>query len=72
MSLTTEMTGKEVMVPLTGSMYVPGKLSDTAELIVDVGAGYMVTKSPKDAAAHFNDKVRLCNYLVVDRLNAGT
>lgn len=32
------------MVPLTNSLYVPGKLSDTEHVIVDVGTGYYVKK----------------------------
>ena len=35
---------KEILVPLTGSMYVPGKLSEPEKVIVDVGTGYYVEK----------------------------
>jgi prefoldin alpha subunit len=31
-------------VPLTNSLYVPGKLSDPDHVIVDVGTGYFVQK----------------------------
>ena len=31
-------------MPLTNSLYVPGKLSDTEYVIVDVGTGYSVKK----------------------------
>ena len=37
-------TGKTILVPLTNSLYVPGKLSDTEYVIVDVGTGYYVKK----------------------------
>ncbi|KAG9312676.1 Prefoldin-domain-containing protein [Chiua virens] len=33
-----------ILVPLTNSLYVPGKLSDTEHVIVDVGTGYYVKK----------------------------
>jgi hypothetical protein len=33
-----------VLVPLTSSLYVPGKLSDTEHVLVDVGTGYYVKK----------------------------
>lgn len=37
-------TGKTILVPLTNSLYVPGKLSDPDNVIVDVGTGYYVKK----------------------------
>ena len=30
---------KEILVPLTGSMYVPGKMSDSKQVLVDIGTG---------------------------------
>ncbi len=38
------MLGKQVLVPLTSSLYVPGKLSDVENVVVDVGTGYYVKK----------------------------
>lgn len=35
---------KTILVPLTNSLYVPGKLSDPDHVIVDVGTGYFVRK----------------------------
>ena len=35
---------KKVLVPLTSSLYVPGKLNDVEHVIVDVGTGYYVKK----------------------------
>lgn len=35
---------RTILVPLTNSLYVPGKLSDTENVIVDVGTGYYVKK----------------------------
>jgi hypothetical protein len=37
-------TDKSILVPLTNSLYVPGKLADTENVIVDVGTGYYVKK----------------------------
>ena len=34
--------GKEVMVPLTSSLYVPGIMEDTENVLVEVGASYFV------------------------------
>ena len=35
---------KTTLVPLTNSLYVPGKLCDAERFIVDVGTGYYVKK----------------------------
>ncbi|KAJ7769412.1 hypothetical protein B0H16DRAFT_1778977 [Mycena metata] len=35
---------KAILVPLTNSLYLPGKLSDLDHVIVDVGTGYFVQK----------------------------
>ena len=37
-------TGKPILVPLTTSLYVPGTLADTENVIVDVGTGFYVEK----------------------------
>jgi prefoldin alpha subunit len=36
--------GTTILVPLTNSLYVPGKLSDTEHVVVDIGTGYYVKK----------------------------
>jgi prefoldin alpha subunit len=35
---------KPILVPLTSSLYVPGSLADTENVIVDVGTGFYVEK----------------------------
>jgi len=35
---------KPILVPLTSSLYVPGTLADTDNVIVDVGTGFYVEK----------------------------
>lgn len=35
---------KDTLVPLTASLYVPGKLADVGHVLVDVGTGYYVEK----------------------------
>lgn len=49
----TMARGAEIMVPLTGSIYVPGAVADTAAVLVDVGTGYYVEKTPPEAAEYF-------------------
>jgi len=48
--------GKAVLVPLSNSLYVPGKLSDPDHVIVDVGTGYFIKKTRADAAKHYQAK----------------
>ncbi|OQS04023.1 prefoldin subunit [Thraustotheca clavata] len=49
--------GKKVLVPLTSSMFVPGKLSNVKSVLVDVGTGYFVEKNVPDAKAFMDRKV---------------
>ncbi|KAF7298360.1 hypothetical protein MKEN_01360600 [Mycena kentingensis (nom. inval.)] len=51
---------KPILVPLTNSLYVPGKLVDTEHVIVDIGTGYFVRKKTKEATDHYTAKI---NYI---------
>ncbi|ORY75430.1 c-myc binding protein [Protomyces lactucae-debilis] len=46
---------KEVLVPLTSSLYVPGE-EEEAQVTVDIGTGYYLSKSPAEALAFYKDK----------------
>ena len=48
--------GKQVLVPLTNSLYVKGSLSSESHVIVDVGTGFYVEKDIKSAAKFYGDK----------------
>ncbi|ERS98016.1 uncharacterized protein SPSK_03601 [Sporothrix schenckii 1099-18] len=50
--------GKNVLVPLTNSLYVGGTLSDPDHVIVDVGTGFYVEKGTKRAAQFYEDKIK--------------
>merc|ERR1712000_245382 len=50
--------GKPVLVPLTGSMYVPGALAQPDKVIVDIGTGYYVEKESVAAQEYFGRKVK--------------
>ena len=41
-TVKAENEGKEVLIPMTGSLYVPGKLGCSKKVLVDIGAGYYV------------------------------
>lgn len=43
-AIKPENAGKEILVPLTGSLYVPGTIADAQKVIVDIGTGYYVEK----------------------------
>ncbi|KAJ4481238.1 Prefoldin [Lentinula aciculospora] len=49
--------GKTILVPLTNSLYVPGKLSDPEHVLVDVGTGYFIQKTRPQATKHYQAKV---------------
>eukprot|EP01029_Cantina_marsupialis_P013551 TRINITY_DN3000_c0_g2_i1.p1 TRINITY_DN3000_c0_g2~~TRINITY_DN3000_c0_g2_i1.p1 ORF type:complete len:146 (-),score=58.49 TRINITY_DN3000_c0_g2_i1:211-648(-) len=51
--------GVEILVPLTPSMYVPGKLASTEKLLVDIGTGYYAEKDVEGAKGFFERKVDL-------------
>jgi prefoldin alpha subunit len=51
--------GKEVLVPLTDSVFVPGKLREPNRLLVELGTGYYVEKTSKDTEAFLDRKMRL-------------
>ena len=55
--LNPQPSDKPLLVPLTSSLYVPGKLSDTDHVIVDVGTGFYVEKTTDDAQKFYNGKV---------------
>ena len=47
--------GKEIMVPLTSSLYVPGVLSEDHCVLVEAGAGYFIEK-PMDKALEYVER----------------
>lgn len=50
--------GKEILVPLTSSLYVPANVkTDPKTVIVDVGTGYYVEKSSDQAIVFYTKKV---------------
>lgn len=48
--------GKQILVPLTNSLYVNGTLSNTSHVIVDVGTGFYVEKDIKSAVQFYENK----------------
>ncbi len=56
-SPTLVRAGEETLIPLTSSLYIPGRLVKDAEILVDVGAGFFVGRSAVDAKEILNRKV---------------
>ncbi|GAA5935229.1 hypothetical protein JCM3775_007239 [Rhodotorula graminis] len=48
---------KKILIPLTSSLYVPGRIKDTDNVLVDIGTGYFVEKNTKEAKTLYNSKV---------------
>ena len=51
--------GKEVMVPLTSSLYVPGLMEDTENVLVEVGASYFIEQNTSKAQDYCQRKLDL-------------
>lgn len=50
-----------VLVPLTGSMYVPGEIINRDKFLIDIGTGYYVEKDTKTSIDFFTRKVNFLN-----------
>nr|CAG4635240.1 EOG090X0NBB [Alona affinis] len=56
--LESTVDGSAVLVPLTGSMYVPGKISQPGKPLVDIGTGYFAENNVEQAKSYFKRKVK--------------
>ena len=54
--LPKENQDNSLLVPLSSSMYVPGRLSDPDHILVDIGTGFFVEMRPKKAQDYFKRK----------------
>ncbi len=57
--LTADKKGKEVLVPLTNSVFVSGHVGDCSNVLLNVGTGYFVEKPVASAKVHCEDKSRM-------------
>ena len=48
-AICPENAEKPLIVPLTSSLYITGQVGDIDKVIVDVGTGYFIEKSPTAA-----------------------
>nr|CAG4647613.1 EOG090X0NBB [Megafenestra aurita]SVE92818.1 EOG090X0NBB [Megafenestra aurita] len=56
--LETTQDGAPILVPLTGSMYVPGKISKPELPLIDIGTGYYAENTIEQAKSYFKRKVK--------------
>lgn len=54
-SALEDLEAREVLVPLTGSVYVPGRIIDADKVMVEIGTGYFVEKN-KEAGKEFCER----------------
>merc|ERR1719231_1537307 len=59
--LSKSKEGDEILVPLTSSLYIPGKLTNLKSVLVEVGTGYYCTKSIPAGKKYCDDKVSMIN-----------
>ena len=51
--------GTPMLVPMTSSLYVPGETTALETVLVDVGTGYFIEKSPDEALKFIERKMAL-------------
>ncbi|CAK7891860.1 prefoldin subunit 5 [[Candida] anglica] len=51
----------ELLVPLTSSLYLPGRVGNKDRYLVDIGTGYFVEKSAKEAKLVYEGKINKLN-----------
>jgi prefoldin alpha subunit len=56
--ISSSTAEKTLLVPLTSSLYVPGKLTDHEHVLVDVGTGFFVEKDIPGATDFYERKVK--------------
>ncbi|MES1906880.1 MAG: hypothetical protein MHM6MM_000107 [Cercozoa sp. M6MM] len=49
----------EMLVPMTTSLFMPGKVADVDELLLDVGTGFFLGKSTEDAQEYLAQRIAI-------------
>ncbi|CAH7673622.1 putative prefoldin subunit 5 [Phakopsora pachyrhizi] len=55
-SVKSKSSDQTILVPLTSSLYVPGKMIDTSRVMLDVGTGYLIDQPASTAKKSLNQK----------------
>lgn len=58
-SIEEMLTAKEsdILIPMTSSLYLPGKVENKDEYLVDIGTGYFVNKLTPEAKSVYEKKI---------------
>ncbi|EDW43196.1 probable prefoldin subunit 5 [Drosophila sechellia] len=48
---------RQILVPLTSSMYVPGRVKDLNRFVIDIGTGYYIEKDLEGSKDYFKRRV---------------
>lgn len=56
-NLSVNPAGKQMLVPLTASLYVPGTLDDAHKVLIDIGTGYYVEKTMQEGKEYCERKI---------------
>ena len=57
-AMKPENEGKVAMIPITSSLYVPGRLQRTDTVLVDVGGQFLVEKSIPEANDYYDRRIK--------------
>ncbi|KAJ8759306.1 hypothetical protein K2173_006826 [Erythroxylum novogranatense] len=57
--LSLRPQGHKMLVPLTASLYVPGILDDSDNVLIDIGTGYFVEKTMSQGKDYCDRKINL-------------
>lgn len=60
-SFATQAPETEILVPLTSSLYIPGRVSDIENVIIDLGAGYFAEMPAQKAQEYCDRKITFVN-----------
>jgi len=53
-----ENEGKDIFIPLTSSLYVPGTLSNVNSVLIDIGTGYYFEKTISGAQDYISRRTK--------------
>ncbi|KAK9805258.1 hypothetical protein WJX72_009328 [[Myrmecia] bisecta] len=58
-SLSEQKEGQPMLMPLTSSVYVAAEVASVKTVLLDVGTGYYIEKSPKEGVEYCRRKVQM-------------
>jgi prefoldin alpha subunit len=56
-----EKKGRDILVPLSNNVFVPGKVGDCTSVLVNIGTGYFVERPIDGAKNHCEERSRVMN-----------